>query len=68
MRRSVVWIVASAMIALLTLGGLYALGPLNSEIPTSRFFLGIILATLFWISFVTLLVSLLCWIASKVFR
>jgi hypothetical protein len=54
----------SAKLVLLTLGGLYALAPLDYEPPQPKFFLCLVLLSLFWIGWVALTVSFNCWIIS----
>jgi hypothetical protein len=64
-KGSVLWIVSSATCALLAIFGLLVLMPIKeSQLGFLLFFVVIILL---WISSVTLLVSLLCWVASKAF-
>jgi hypothetical protein len=58
------WMIGSAVPAFLSIGGFYAAGAcaVDSIRPVA-----IALATLAWISFVTLWISFLCWIASNMF-
>ncbi len=61
MSRPILWIAGSAVLVLLTLGGLYALAPVDYEAPQPKFFLCFFLLLLFWIGLVSLIVSFNCW-------
>ena len=56
------WTAGSAILVLLTLGGLYTIVPLDYEPPQSTFFLSLSLILLFWIGWVALIVSFDCWV------
>lgn len=58
----------SASVMLIALGGLCALGPIKEEATQPKIVFFLILSILLWISFVTLLTTVLCWTAAKVFR
>ena len=64
--RPVLWIVRGAIPTVLAFGGLLAFAPLDYKAPQPQFFFCLLLLTVFWIGFVTLLTAFLCWIAGKI--
>jgi hypothetical protein len=60
--RPALWTAGSAILVLLTLGGLHTIVPLDYETPQSKFFLCFFLLLLFWIGWVVLIVSFDCWV------
>ena len=60
--RQALWIAGSAILILLTMGGLYTIVPLDYEPPQPKFFLCFLLLLLFWIGSVALIVSFNCWV------
>jgi hypothetical protein len=62
MSGAFLWITGSAILVLLTMGGLYTIMPLDYEPPQSKFFLSLFLLLLFWIGWVALIVSFDCWV------
>lgn len=66
-KRSILWTVGSAIFALLAFSGFRALQPINHVSNMLIFFISLFLCVMLWVSYVTLLVSLLCWAASVVF-
>jgi hypothetical protein len=65
--RPVLWIAGSAGLGFSAFGGLCALAPLDYTPPQLKFFLSLFLFILFWIGWLTLAASLICWIISKLF-
>lgn len=66
--RTVWWLTDSGTIMLLTFGGICVFTPLNHGESSPLWISGIVLLVVLWLSFVTFLTSLLCWIASKIFH
>lgn len=62
--RPALWTVGSALLNLLTLGGLYASAPSDYESPQTRFFLFPFFLLLFWLGWVALTISFDCWVIS----
>ena len=60
-------ILAGGIATVITLSGLWLLTPISYEPPHPGYFLCCLLLTMFWISYVTLQISFLCWIALKIF-
>lgn len=65
-KRPILWIAGSAFAAVLSMGG-FALTRNNCKQNEAGFLLLVIAGTALWLSSVTLLVSLLCWMASGIF-
>ena len=61
---SVAWSMRGASLLLLSLGGLAMMSDLNHQPPL---FISLPLLVLFWIGWITLLVSLLCWVCFRKF-
>jgi hypothetical protein len=64
--RPALWTAGSAILVLLTLGGLYTIVSLDYEPPKSKFFLCFFLLLLFWIGWVALIVSFDCWVVFRI--
>jgi hypothetical protein len=62
------WMAGSAATMLTTLDVLWTLAPLNYVEPQPAFFGCVALLFLFWLGWCTLLLSLSCWVARKLFR
>jgi hypothetical protein len=68
MSLSVRRMAGGAILALLALGGLYALAPINDAPPHPKFLISLLLAVAFEIGFVTLTISFNCWLNLKLTR
>jgi hypothetical protein len=65
--RPVWWILGSTATVLVAAGMLWVLSPLDYVEPQPGFFVCLFLFTAFWLGWCTLLFSLNCWIARKIF-
>jgi hypothetical protein len=64
---SILWTVGSAISALLAFSGFRSLQPINYVSNMLIFFISLFMCVMLWVSYVTLLVSLLCWAACAIF-
>lgn len=62
------WMAESGGIMLLLFAVFCVFNPLNHVQSQMEFFAGVFLTILLWISFLTFLITLLSWIASKIFH
>ena len=59
------WTAGSAVVVLLSLAGLVALGPLDHELPGPEFGVCLGLDFGFWLGWTALIISFNCWVISR---
>jgi hypothetical protein len=67
-KKQVLWMAGSGLVALMTFCGLLTLAPLNYHPGQNEFLLSLFLFIVLWSSLVTCFFSFLCWIASVAFK
>ena len=66
-KRNIACLAGGAAVAGLSLGGLWAMGPLDSRATAPGFLLHSALLILFWFGYVTCMICGLCWLGCRIF-